>query len=1174
MDSMRQQPVAQTKDERQRKPADDLITIFDTVAQRQPNDTALVSLHQKDHLGIGAVCWTYSQLRDGSVRLAHRLAAVGFIKGRRIATFLYNEIEWAVLFLACARLGCHFVPLDPRTLNTPSEAIYLLRKVWAEGIFVSNLAMAKLVEKILDTELMSQVRLKVIVAPVSLVQKAGGMSSGWKSLSAIMADPDPSGIVLNQLKHDDTILMLATSGTTSYPKMCPHTSITIVTPALGLVDHWSLTREDSICQHLPSFHIFNIAMNLAFWVAGGTVVIPSPEFNTAATFAGLAFRSRIWIAAVTTMIHAMHTYSTTVEEDLASPYGICLGGGPITPEALRECRALGAKKVVAGYGTTEGVATLYNVMDVSDPQIINVQDSDEICLGTAVAGSHLKICAPGSRSPLQRNEIGELHQGGYPVFDGYHQGSEEDNATCYREDTIPWFATGDRGYMDDDSNIYLLGRFKDLIIRAGENISPLKIEQCLCGQPGVATAVVVGAPDDIVGEVPVAVIEAYHEQDRTFFQGLQAVVVQAMGRSFAPKLVLHLQDDLGCEKYPTTTSGKIKKNVVKEWVTAYLGGSTTQALSPIEATSISTAKVDKDITERLTACWSSVSGLDPQDIKPDMPIRTFTDSTMLIQFLQLSKKMEWKFTPKELLTANTISKQAQLLSRRQSSRPTLPVALDGLNKTMAANIKPVATQLGLDADDIEEFVPMTDLFQMIAVDRPFPGVWDLRIDFLVRRDLSPDNVASILETWLRRHELLRSVVVAVENERPVYAVMQPNESWLKQQIIFGPEVDDLQEVTKYQMDDFVDSSHGPLCKMTILPLRHTARCGMIIHIHHVLFDGMVMGRWIRDLNHLFDGKPQLNWYPYCEFMARYEAYRGTIDAVASIEYFVNKFSGISAAKDAIWDVHRIFRSLDKDYTPTDKPGANITPARANPATLPNRFIRLPELAQMRSQFGISAPIIALAACALINFRYTGAREAIFTNLQSGRSWPSDDGSVDIDILEIAGPTLQNLPVRIAVSSEDTALDLLSAVRREQDEMMLHEHVPIKRVHELVSLGPNGTEDSAILWKLLTNNLFNWLLETYRPGSDDALELLCNTSLSRSDWVWLPSLSDGDVMHCGIHHADADLPVDKANLIVEEFLCATAWLAEPANAQNPISACRFEGYTVGTVNSMHDTRKNL
>lgn len=1183
---MQQQAVAQTKDERQRNPANDLVTTFDNVANRQPNDTALVSLHQTDHLGLGNLRWTYAQLRDGSIRLAHRLAAAGMRKGSRIATFLYNEIEWALLFLASARLGCHFIPLDPRTLATPSDAVYLLRKVWAEGIFVSNLAMAHSLEQILDTELMPQMRLKSVVAPVVAGHESEDMPRGWRGLSAIMADPEPSGTVLHQLKRHDTILMLATSGTTSRPKICPHTSATIVTPALGLADHLSLDRETSICQHLPSFHIFNIAMNLAFWVVGGTVVIPSPEFNPAATFEGLASGSRVWIAAVATMIHAMHTYSMSTEANVGSPCGIVLGGAPITPQALRESRLLGAKKVVAGYGTTEGVATLFNVMQADDPRITDVQDGDETCLGSAVAGSHLRICAPGSRTPLRRNEIGELHQGGYPIFEGYLQGSDEDNAACYKEGTVSWFATGDRGYMDDEGNIYLLGRYKDLIIRAGENISPLKIEQCLSGQPGVASAVVVGAFDDIAGEVPVAVIETFHPQDRSFFQGLQSAVIQAMGRSFAPKFVLHLQDDLGRERYPTTTSGKIKKTVVKEWVASHLGESTMQTSSRSQTPSISetmTVLTDPsvssapkvDITGELTQCWSSVSGLDAQDIKPDMPIRTFTDSTMMIQFLQLAKRRGWKLTMRELLTANTIEKQAQLLGRAQTPVSTLfPQGITTPTTMMAGRKERAAAQLGVHEDDIEELVPMTDLFRMLSVDRPFPGVWDFRIDFSVRRDLGPDEVEAILKKWLQRHELLRSMIAVVGDEPPVYAVMHPSASCLSRQITFGPEINDLRDVIDYHQGGFVDSSYGPLCKLTVLPLRNTPRCGMILHIHHVLFDGMVMERSIRDLNHLFDGKPQLNWYPYREFAANYEVYRSTIEAEEAIQYFVNKLSGIAAAKDAVWDIHRVFQKLDKNYVPPQH-RPNVTPARPDPAKLPKRFIHLPELPQMRSRFGISGPIIALTACALLNVRYTGASEAIITNLQSGRSWPTGDGpgSADVSMLELSGPTLQNLPARIPVSPNDTALDLLNRVVQQQDEMMLREHVPIRTVHDLVSKGPNGAEDAAVLWDLLTTQLFDWLLESYSQGTDDALELLRDTSLARTRWVWLPRLSEGKIMHCNVFHAEADLPVDKTNLVVEEFLCAVAWLADPKNMDEPVSACRFDGYTVGSVDFSYNTRRD-
>ncbi|KAJ9362406.1 hypothetical protein DTO027B9_83 [Paecilomyces variotii] len=1177
-----QRLVAQSKDERQREPADDLVTVFDRVAQRHPDRTAVMSLHQKDHLGMGTLRWTYSQLRDGSIRLAHRLAAAGVRRGNRIATFLFNEIEWAILFLASARLGCHFVPLDPRTLNQPSDAVYLLRKVWAESIFVSNLSLARQIEDILETELMPQIRVKCVLSTGVVGEVDGSLPRGWTTLAALMTGPSPTTNSISSLKRDDTILMLCTSGTTSRPKVCPHTSVTIVTPALGLADHWSIGPESTLCQHLPSFHIFSVAFILTFWVSGGTVVFPSPEFNVTASFEALGSGSKVYMACVPTMVYAMHTYSTTADKKLPSPFGICLGGAPITPDVLWTCKSLGAKQIIAGYGTTEGVATLFNPMDVNDPRITNAEDGDDVCLGTAKGGSHLRICAPGSREPLRCGEIGELHQGGYPVFDGYFDGSKEDNSSCYREGAVPWFATGDRGYMDEEGCVYLLGRYKDLIIRGGENISPLKIEQCLCGQPGVKSAVVVGAPDDIAGEVPVAVIETRDEKSKAFFNELQSAVIRALGRSFAPKLILHLQNDLGREKYPTTTSGKIKKNIIKEWVVGHIENHTTPEsrvqISGTPATSdIQTANIPSrvdttvrvDISEELTACWSAISGIEPENIKPDMPIRTFTDSTMQIQFLNLAKKKGWKLTLKDLLAADTVQKQAQLLGKKGTAQLSLPVSPQSTTSTIIVDIKKeiAASQLGIDADDIEELVLMTDILGLMGVNRPFPGAWDFRIPFIVRRPLSADQVAAVLETWLRRHGLLRSMVATVDNERPVYAVMRPLESWLEQQIIHGPEVENIKAVIDYQPEDCVDSRTGPLCKLTVLPVRGTSICGFILHMHHVIFDGALLGRWFQDLDHLLDGKPMLTWQPYRHFAAAYDAYRSTPEADESVEFYTRRLRGISAAKDAILPFGRPIEEGHMVYFGHLHEDGIIGPGHAAyTRTILSSDVRLPHLTQMRLAFGISAPIIAMAACALVNVRHSGAREAIFLNLQSGRSWPleADTCTAPSSTMEIDGPTFTNPASRIPVAPDETALELLTKIRADQDEMMVREHAPIGRVFDKLAQFENGTADIAMVRDLFHGQIFDWLLEPFTVKPEQALEMIGSTHLSPTAWSWMPYLKDGNVMHMDMIHMYPDLPEKEAEYILQHFLCAAAWLADPENAQKPVSRCRYDGYELAPV----------
>ena len=93
-----------------------------------------------------------------------------------------------------------------------------------------------------------------------------------------------------------------------------------------------------------------------------------------------------------------------------------------------------------------------------------------------LAGAKLRICEPESRKVLRRGEVGELHLGGSGAIGGYMYG---DNKVFYDDENGHWIATGDQAKMDEDGTIYIMGRYKDIIIRGGENLSPALIENCL-----------------------------------------------------------------------------------------------------------------------------------------------------------------------------------------------------------------------------------------------------------------------------------------------------------------------------------------------------------------------------------------------------------------------------------------------------------------------------------------------------------------------------------------------------------------------------------------------------------------------------------------------------------------------------------------------------------------------
>lgn len=93
-----------------------------------------------------------------------------------------------------------------------------------------------------------------------------------------------------------------------------------------------------------------------------------------------------------------------------------------------------------------------------------------------LVGARLRVCEPESRKLLRRGEVGELHVGGSGVIGGYMYG---DNKVFYDDESGNWIATGDQAKMDEDGALYIMGRYKDIIIRGGENLSPALIENCL-----------------------------------------------------------------------------------------------------------------------------------------------------------------------------------------------------------------------------------------------------------------------------------------------------------------------------------------------------------------------------------------------------------------------------------------------------------------------------------------------------------------------------------------------------------------------------------------------------------------------------------------------------------------------------------------------------------------------
>jgi acyl-CoA synthetase (AMP-forming)/AMP-acid ligase II len=231
-------------------------------------------------------------------------------------------------------------------------------------------------------------------------------------------------------------------------------------------------------------------VNAVTW--GITLVVPPPGRWDATTHLELTQRHRVttW-SLVPTQLWRIVDHPDLDRFDLSSLETIGGGGAAFPPELLRRAaeRLPGAGAGVrVGYGMTEASGTLTLVQPP-------VCEADLASVGGATAGSEVEVRDP-DRRPLPEGEVGQIWGRSAGIFVGYW-GNEAATRAVFDEDR--WYATGDYGRIDG-GRLFVESRLRDMIIRGGENIYPIEIENRLVEHPAIVDAAVVGVPDRVLGE--------------------------------------------------------------------------------------------------------------------------------------------------------------------------------------------------------------------------------------------------------------------------------------------------------------------------------------------------------------------------------------------------------------------------------------------------------------------------------------------------------------------------------------------------------------------------------------------------------------------------------------------------------------------------------------------------
>jgi acyl-CoA synthetase (AMP-forming)/AMP-acid ligase II len=458
--------------------------LLERLALKYPDHTAVASFHQsgdweRENSDDEKARLTFAELHALGVKLASHLISKGTRRSDRVMVALYNQVEWCIAFWATAYLGCQFVPLDPRSLARTSDAAHFVQTIRPNVVLVATSLMAGVVDEALQSDMPPPIRV--------LVQSTGKLGHDWDLMAAIFLRDlqDTRKILSPPTGSEDTAIIFFTSGTGALPKACPLSTVNITAPAYAFATLTELGPSHHICQHLPGFHIFSVLVTLSAWLQGAAVVFPSPTFDPEASIRVMENTRNLHVPCVPTMVQAMVNHPRA-SQPFPSLVTVTLGGTVVPGHVIDLVKSMGPKRIAVGYGMSEGVLTL---LDVQNGKEARPRTQGEVSVGVAVSGAKIRICDPGSRVPLRRGDVGELHQGGLPVFGGYLNFSEE---SCYVEGSVNFIATGDQAFMDDEGYVYILGRYKDLIIRGGENISPAKIEHYLADAYGLLVSDIPG----------------------------------------------------------------------------------------------------------------------------------------------------------------------------------------------------------------------------------------------------------------------------------------------------------------------------------------------------------------------------------------------------------------------------------------------------------------------------------------------------------------------------------------------------------------------------------------------------------------------------------------------------------------------------------------------------------
>ena len=485
---------------------------------------------------------TYGEFEQAVGKFASVIRHLNIQKGDHIALILGNRPEFLISLYAAMRAGVTVIPINP--IYTIDEITYIVNNGDIKAIIAGESFLETIekgqnafpqVETYIICESTNNIEEKVSILSESVKEKVRLFNKELDSITTL--------VDCDEIDHEDTAVILYTSGTTGYPKGAMLSHKNLYSNARDVSNHFLMSSEDRVIATLPLFHVFGLTVVANAPLLKGAKILIAPRFNPSEIYELAKTQKATVFAGVPTMLNFLCQFKKGNPECFSNLRLAISGGAPLPISVLDSFEERFNIKVSEGYGLSEAApVTCFNPLN---------RERKPGSIGMSIPNVENRVVDDqGNEVPI--GEVGELVVRGPNVMKGYYKLPEE-TGNAIRDG---WLYTGDLARKDEDDYFYIVDRKKDLIIVGGYNVYPREVEEVLYSHPNVLESAVVGIPDPDFGETVYAYV-TLKENTSTICE-LQQFCAKSLAKYKIPEVIEFI------DRIPKNSTGKILKRELKE----------------------------------------------------------------------------------------------------------------------------------------------------------------------------------------------------------------------------------------------------------------------------------------------------------------------------------------------------------------------------------------------------------------------------------------------------------------------------------------------------------------------------------------------------------------------------------------------------------------------------------